>query len=114
MPKVTITLEYDDGTIKSHSATLPVMPAAALDQMVDDAATQAGYQAIVPIETIVDGETITEDGPNPKTTLRHLCGWTFKVWAKLVKSHRASQAADSARLKAVGEVDTIQSAVKVE
>lgn len=107
MPKVTITLEYDNGKRKSHTAVLPPMPDVELDQMVDDAASQAGYQ-----------ETVTDDAgkkqPNPKTHFRHLSGWVFKVMASLVSSHRAEQGAEIARKAASDAISTLQDSVKVE
>ena len=135
MPKITITLEYDDGTSKSHTAVIPAMTNAYLDQMVNEAALQAGYNPIVPLEKVIEKiveeivrdeegnettvkktveETIIEDGPNPKTGFRYLCGWLFKVMAKLVQSRRVDQNAEAARKAAAAEIETLQSSVKVE
>ncbi len=107
MPKITITLEYDNGETKSHTAVIPPMPDAELDQMVDDAASQAGYQ-----------EVVTDDAgkqqSNPKTHFRHLCGWVFKVLANLVSSHRAERESEIARKAASDAIGTLQDSVKVE
>lgn len=96
MPKLTLTVEYDDGTTKEQSADLDAMPNADLDKLLDDAALQAGYLSTV------------EGKRNPQSHFEHLSEYLFNVLIKMTQSYRINRDVEVARKAASDGVSKVR------